>query len=159
MIPAARRLFALTLTQTFTAHRFNRRLSEWHLAAVMLAIGLVLSLGDTFSLPPYEVVRRIAGQETWASFMTLLGAARVAALVVNGAWPRITAHARYVLASVSACTWALMLAGLLAFAMPLMVGPFLAGAAIVELISAFRAAQDARRADETCGAGNGRTAG
>lgn len=155
MMPAAKRLFALTVTQNLVAHRFNRRLSEWHLSGVMLAVGIVLATGDTFGLPPYEVVRQIAPQETWAGMMIVFGTARLVALIVNGVCPRITGHARYVLASLSAFTWALMLAGLLAFDTPLMVGPFLAAAAIVDLISAFRAAQDARQADETSGAGHG----
>lgn len=159
MMAAAKRLFALTITHSFTSHRFNRRLSEWHLAGVMLAIGLVVEFGATFGLPPYDVVRQIADERTWSVFMISLGTARLVSLIVNGHAQRITAHARYLLASVSAFTWALLLAGLLAFDTPLMVGPFLASAAIVDLITAFRAAQDARQADETSEAGDGRKSG
>lgn len=151
IMPVAKRLFALTFTQHFAGDRLNRRLSEWHMAGVMLSCGLTLmSSADMFgTLASYEVVSRIASQGVWAAFMVLLGAARLTALVVNGHFPRATGHARYLLASLSACTWALLLAGFMAFNSPLMIVSFLSGAVVVDLISAFRAAQAARQADDT----------
>jgi hypothetical protein len=154
VIPVARRLFALTVSHHLSSHRFNWRLSEWHLAGVMLAVGIMLQSSQTFGLPPYEVVRQIAEQDVWSWTMILIGMGRLVALVVNGHAPRASGHARYVLASMSAFTWALLLAALLSFNTPLMLGPFLAAATVVDLITAFRAAQDAREADETKGERN-----
>lgn len=154
MMPVLKTLFALTFTSGAVAHRVNRRLSEWHLAIVMLLVGIVIEAGNTFALAPYEVVRQMADQSTWAMVMIAVGGGRLAVLIVNGALPRCTGHLRYTLASASAVVWAIMLAGLLSFGTPLMVGPFLAMAVVVDLVSAFRAAQDARLIDEESGAGD-----
>lgn len=145
----------LTLSVTTCKINVHRRLSEWHLTFVMLLSGLVFLFGDTFHLPPYAVVKEIATDFTWGLVMMGLGTIRLIVLYINGKWSR-SPHWRSVLAALSAIVWSVMLAGLMAFSTPLLVGPFIFVAIVVELISAFRSAQDAREVDES-GAPNGST--
>lgn len=126
------------------------------MAFVTFLVGvLFLASPSTLDLPPYEVVSRIATPFTWGVILTLVGMARLLVLYINGAWSK-SPHLRWLLASASAVIWAFMFAGLTAFSTPLQIGPFIAGAVFVDLINAFRAAQDARVEDES-GAKNGST--
>lgn len=137
-----------TLDLVTIKHRLHRRLCEWHLAVVMMLSGLALMVGDTFLLEPFAVVRQIASQDTWAWTLFIVGFLRFGVLFVNGAIERGSPHLRSGLASISTLLWSVMLAGLLAFKTPLLIGPFLAAAVIFDLVNAFRAAQDARVEDE-----------
>lgn len=156
MIPTARRLFALKInTVAALQHRFHRRLSEWHMAVVMLSTGIMLLDASTFDRPPFELVKQIADQQTWAITMAAVGGARLAVLIVNGSLHRGSPHLRAFLAFVSALIWSGMLAGLWSFGTALLVGPFLAAAVLVEWVALYRAAQDAREEDDRRGGGNG----
>lgn len=144
-----------TININTVQHRFHRRLCEWYLACVMLSAGIVLLFSGTFELPPYEIVRKIANQQTWAVLLTTLGGLRVMVLVANGAIRRGSPHMRAVLALLSAVLWAFLLAGLLAFNIPLLLGPFLAWAIFYDGANSYRAAQDAREEDDAGGVKNG----
>lgn len=154
--PSATGLFSISFTTAAVTSRFSRRLSEWHLAVVMLVAGVMVNIGDVLDLPRYELVRDIADPGTWAVAMMVVGGSRLAALLINGSRPRFSAHLRYLFASMSAFIWALMLAGLLAFGETALIGPFLGMAIVVDLVSAFRAATEAREADDSDGGGNAR---
>lgn len=129
-------------------HRVERRLSEWHVAAVTLAAGVMLMSESTFALQPYAFAAQVAPQGVWAWTLVMLGAVRLGALAVNGALPHGSPHLRSGLASASAVIWAVLLAGFLAYHTVLVIEAFIAGTVAVDIISAYRAAQDARREDD-----------
>jgi hypothetical protein len=144
-------LFTINVVQ----HRFHKRMCEWYMACVMFSAGLIILLGTTFDLPQYEMVRKIASQHTWGSFMVILGAARIGVLAVNGALRRGSPHLRSGLSLISAVLWSFLLAGLLAFDVPLIIGAFLAWAIVFDAANSYRAAQDARKEDDAGGVSNG----
>lgn len=131
----------------------HQRLSEWHLMLVMFLSGLVFLFFDTFHLPPFMLVKEIAPSWAWGLVMTFIGISRFVVLYINGRWSR-TPHLRSFLAVLSSIVWMGLLTSLMAYSTPLLVGPFIFAAIVVEQISAFRAAQDARAVDES-GANDG----
>jgi hypothetical protein len=143
-------------TLTFLRRRFIRRVSEWYFAAVMTAIGIILLDGNTFDLQPYALIRDYADQTTWALWLTFIGSARLVVLLINGGLRRGSPHLRIILASVSSLIWlTFFVCTAIATTTPLMLGPFLAGATIFDLINCYRAAQDARREDDESGVRHG----
>lgn len=135
------------LTLSIRPISVHPRLSEWHLSFAMFLSGLVFLFWDSFHIPAFEAVNRVAPDWVWGFSMIILGVTRIVVLYINGAWSR-SPHLRSVLAAISSIVWMGLLTSLLAFSTPLLVVPFIFSAIIVDQISAFRAAQDARVRDE-----------
>ena len=82
---------------------FFPRLSEWAPALMITALGWVLMINETLMQPSskgYTMMLQIADQETWAVAMLAFGVARLAVLLINGAWRR-SPHARALAAALS----------------------------------------------------------
>ncbi len=77
---------------------------EWLCAYLMLAWALTLALpGDTLTLPAFAGFRAL-GAAFWASAFGIVGGGRIAALIINGRWPR-TARVRQIGAFLGAFVW------------------------------------------------------
>jgi hypothetical protein len=135
-------------------HRFHKRLSEWYLTCVMIAIGVLFLQGGDFQVA-YEGLGKIAAPHVWGLSMCIVGGLRFVILAVNGSLKRGSPHIRAALAFTAAMIWAIDLGGLMAYGVPLQVGPFLGAAIILEMVNVFRAAQDARYEDDVRGGKNG----
>lgn len=63
------------------------RRNEWMLAFITLGIGIVYAFDQPlFDLPNYATMRRVMPQSNWAAGALTIGAVRLAALYINGAW-------------------------------------------------------------------------
>lgn len=132
------------------------RLSEWGLAAILFGWGWLLLLPyPTFGNPSFAEAARLAPEWAWGAACLTLGSARLAVLVVNGAWTR-SPHARAVAAFLSCFIWVQIIlafwrAGTVSTA--LAVYPALL---TMDIISVFRASADARLSDDIEARKNGR---
>lgn len=125
-------------------HRFRTRMTEWLLAGITAAWGLVLLLpGQAFDQPAFAGFRAIFWDENALGVvMVLFGLARVAGLIVNGARKNVTPHIRVVSAAfgcmvfVGMC-YCFMLSGIVSTW--LAIYPFFV---IGELTNVYRAAHD-----------------
>lgn len=126
------------------------RALEWFSASVMVVWALVLvAPGDTLSGPQFSAFARHGMTEIgWALAFGAIGAARFAALFINGRWPR-TPYVRMAGSLFGAVSWA-QVAWLLMEGTYLRNGVLNTGTgmyallALAELVSIFRAAFDAR---------------
>lgn len=68
----------------------NDRSLEWFSSCVMLIWGVTLMLpGDTLNGPQYSAFTRFGlTEDFWSWAFTAIGSARLAALYINGRWPR-----------------------------------------------------------------------
>lgn len=124
-------------------HRFGPRLTEWMVAAQTALWGAVLLLPPaTFDGPAWTVFRGIISENGMGVLMLMLGALRLAGLIVNGARKTVTPWIRVFSASIGFLIFMGVSAG---FAFSGVVGPWIAiypVIAIVELINIYRAAHD-----------------
>ena len=127
---------------------FRFRLVEWVFAAFLFAWGaMLLRSFPTFSLDGMVGLARLAPEPVWGTGCLFVGATRLSILFINGLWRR-SAHGRAVCAFFSCFAWLSISFGLWTSGV---VAP---GQAIYPIILVadiyivFRAARDAREADE-----------
>lgn len=124
------------------------RLAEWGLAAVLFQWGWILLLpAHSFDLPSMAGLARVAPEWAWGTGLLALGCIRLFILVLNGAWKR-NAHARAFCAGISCFAWLQISLGLLTtgiIAPGVGVYPLFL---LMDIYVVFRAAGDAREADE-----------
>ncbi len=128
----------------------NERAIEWLCAGIMVAWGVTLAInGDILKQPGSAAFHRFGATESfWAWMFGSAGFARIAALYINGRWPK-TPIIRMVCAGLGFVSWSqlswLFLEGTMMTAgVPtpgIGVYPMLA---LAELYSIYRAAHDAR---------------
>lgn len=116
---AARPPLALRLARGITGH-FRLRAPEWFAAVLLLQFGYILyAAPDVFpTAPNLAVMAAWAREETWGLCCLTLAGIRLAALTVNGTFPRFrfSPHVRAV-SALLACflwfqvTWAMYLSG------------------------------------------------
>lgn len=123
---------------------------EWLSATIMLMWGFVLMApGDTLAGPQYVAFLRFgATEEFWAFSFTAVGATRLAALYINGRWPRTPlirmGGSLFGAISWGQVTWLLFESSVLQ-GQPWNTGVAAYGPmALAELLSIYRAAIDAR---------------
>ena len=129
---------------------FNDRALEWLCAGIMLSWCVALALvDDAMTRPPLGLFERHGESEAfWASLFGAAGLARVAALYVNGRWPR-TPLIRTVCAGLGFVVWS-QLSWLFALGFWVSNTQSATGAgvygmlALAELYSIYRAAHDVR---------------
>jgi hypothetical protein len=137
-------MMIVKLTKTFPI-----RVTEWLLAGIMFSWSIVcwnLSAHD-WSSPIYSGLSRLAEQNTWAFFAFWIGAMRIAALTINGAW-RPSPHLRAVGAFLACFMWLQISLGLMTSdikATGLAVFPWLL---LADIYNVFRASHDARISDD-----------
>lgn len=123
------------------------RWTEVWLACVMTLYGAVLlSSGETFSLPSYRVIRAFVAEDTAGALAVLVGSARLAALWHNGR------RRRSPLVRVAGCAggflfYTALTIGFVLSAPPLPTGLIYGVLAIAELHSSSRSARDAAAYD------------
>jgi putative Mn2+ efflux pump MntP len=67
------------------ANHFIMRLPEWACCLILLMFGLtLLQDGNTFEQPSFSIMAHYASEDTWGLVLTLIGALRLTALVLNG---------------------------------------------------------------------------
>lgn len=128
---------------------FPLRITDWLLSAIMLSWGLTLIAVDpqVWALPTFSGLNWIASQLACAAVATVIGLARIAALIVNGAIRR-SPHLRLIGAFLSIFIWVQLSLGVLYSEL---VGPGIAifpWLAIADLFNVYRAAEDARASDD-----------
>ncbi len=139
---------------------FPARKSEWALAGMLAAIGVVLWLpGQTFdNSKAYLGLARIATESHWAIGCFWVGFIRLVALGVNGTFQnspygRISPHVRALLAFASCLFWFTLALGLISASPPFEPGGVPLGVAIfpflffLDLASARHAAGEAKLID------------
>ncbi|MCO5083210.1 MAG: hypothetical protein M9955_16325 [Rhizobiaceae bacterium] len=135
--------------RTSFAEAFFPRLSEWTPAGTIAFLGWILTVNPDLmfstSSAAYDLMLSIASQPHWSLILMTLGAARLAVLLINGAWRR-SPWARALMAFVSCFLWTqIMLSFLpvfgLAFGMSV-------GFLVTDVINVFRAMRDARTVDD-----------
>ncbi len=91
---------------------FRERMPEWITSLAMLIWGLiVLSQGENlWSREFYSVLSTIGTQASWGWLTTIVGALRLVALTINGAW-RPTGHIRAFGALVGSVVWSALIIG------------------------------------------------
>ena len=137
------------ISQNFAKAFFPRR-SEWAAAAVLLALGWMLSvhadlMADADS-DGYKMMLMIAPQSVWSTVLIMFASARLLVLLINGTWRR-SPHARGITAFLSCFFWtqiALSFAPTFGFAFILACGWL--GTEMSNILYAFR---DARTIDHT----------
>jgi hypothetical protein len=136
--------------KSFYNDRVGDRALEWFSALVMVAWSVLLAFpGDTLSMPSFAEFHHFGMTETlWASGFGSIGMARLAALYINGRWPK-TPHVRMIGAMFGVVAWgqvAFMLTeGNLAAYGKVPTGAGTYGLlALADLFSIYRAAYDAR---------------
>ena len=123
---------------------------EWFSALVMIGWAVALGLpGDTLAAPAFVEFRRFGFTEQfWAAVFGIMGGARIAALYINGRWPR-TPYIRMVGSLFGTMSWAqvawlLFAGGYFATGIPTTGVAVYGLLALADLLSIFRAAFDAR---------------
>jgi hypothetical protein len=124
------------------------RRSEWMLALITLAVGIVWGVNaPLFEQPNYTTMRRVMDREAWAAWALVVGAVRLTALYINGAW-RPSPHFRALGSFLTCFLWmSLFLGAASAEVVAVTVGIW----PIFFLFDAFAvldAAKDARIADD-----------
>lgn len=127
---------------------FKIRVTDWLLSAILLSWGFALFAVDprVWDLPTYTGLSRIASQYCWAAAASMIGAARIAALFINGAIRR-SPHLRCIGAFLAIFIWVQLSLGLLYSDL---VGPGIAiwpWLAFADMFNVYRAAMDARASD------------
>lgn len=136
-------------------YHFPARMSEWANAAILACWGAYLLLHPgLFDQPGLNIIFAkmkemvwfdMAPEAAWGFLAFLVGSARLAALLVNGAYSR-TPVIRLVTAAASAFVWTQVVVGL--FTVPntgLVVYPWLV---FIDLIAAYRAGTDMALAEK-----------
>lgn len=98
---------AFPLVKGITGH-FALRVADWFLSAIMFNFGLVLAgPAHVLNHPAFAGLARIADEHVWAAFCLGVGFVRLAALVVNGTYPRFrwSPHIRCLCALASLMVW------------------------------------------------------
>jgi hypothetical protein len=128
---------------------FPIRVMEWLLAGIMFSWSIVcwqLTPAE-WSSPIYSGLARFADANTWAFFAFWLGAMRLAALTINGAW-RPSPHLRAVGAFLACFMWLQISLGMITAdirALGIAVFPWLL---LADIYNVFRASHDARVSDD-----------
>lgn len=123
---------------------------DWAAGLYILACGLVLLLpGHTFAYSPaYVSLTQYAPETTWGLLWTIVGLARIAALIVNGRAPRGSPILRALTALVGAATWSMVGAGFIVYSISSGI-PSLGCSwlilGLLDLAATMRAAVDAAR--------------
>ncbi len=93
---------------------FRERMPEWITSTALFIWGLIVLTQDStlFSREFFSVLATIASQAVWGWTTMLIGAARVVALFINGAW-RPTGHIRALGALFGTIVWAGLIMGYL----------------------------------------------
>lgn len=90
-------------------NHFPIRVTDWLSAAMLVNFGLVLlSPANTFAASPaYAMMARVAPEEAWGLVSLFVGLIRIAALLVNGTFPRFrwSPHIRFVASMLSCFVW------------------------------------------------------
>ena len=132
---------------------FPLRVSEWLMAGIVLTWGVVLLANPTvFDAPHHSSMREMADQQTWGVMCLGMGLTRWAVLTINGAW-RASPHIRAACAFSTCFFWLLIsygLAGSGVVTTGLAVYPWFL---LLDIYNVFRAASDAREADDRAKAG------
>lgn len=128
---------------------FPIRVMEWLLAGIMLSWSIVCwnLRPDEWWAPLYSGLARLADQNTWAFFAFWIGATRLVALMINGAW-RPSPYLRAAGAFLSCFMWLQITIGLLVTdfrTTGLAVYPWLL---LADIYNVFRASNDAGLSDE-----------
>jgi hypothetical protein len=93
-------------------HRFGPRMTEWFMAGHMVLFGYVLLLpAQTFNQPAFAAFRALPGfgyssEDAMGCGMLLIGALRIAGLIVNGAREKVTPQIRQISAGIGFAIWA-----------------------------------------------------
>lgn len=131
------------------AEAFFPRMSEWTPAGTVAFLGWILTVNPNLMTSAqssaYDLMLSIASQPAWSAVLMIFGAARLAILLINGAWRR-SPLARAAMAFLSCFLWTqIMLSFLpvfgLAFGMSV-------GFLVTDVINVFRAMRDARTVDD-----------
>lgn len=127
------------------SHAFGERRSEWIAAAQCILLGLVLLAPTrTFDSPAFVVFQQLASENVWGAGLLLVGAVRLAGLIINGARRRVTPWIRLSGAWIGCGVFTTMS---LCFASGGSVSTWIAAwpvAAVVEVINIYYTARDAR---------------
>jgi hypothetical protein len=137
-------MMIVKLTKTFPI-----RVLEWLLAGIMFSWSIVCwnLRPHEWASPIYAGLAQLGDQNTWAFFAFWIGATRLAALMINGAW-RPSPHLRAAGAFLACFMWLQITLGLLAVDVrtwALAVFPWLF---LADIYNVFRAANDAGLADD-----------
>ena len=127
---------------------FRDRVSEWTLAGAMLGWGLLVLISQNLFIddPFFKLMIHTTSQYTWGTVTAIVGMLRITFLIINGAY-RPSAHIRAIGCVLGAILWSFLFVSALS---PTWVAPRTAiyGALLVlELISLWFAAGDAKLAD------------
>lgn len=132
---------------------FPLRVAEWLMAGVLITWGVILlAAPGVFLAPQHSTMRQMAPQDIWGTACLVMGLIRWAALTINGAW-RASPHVRAVCAFFSCFFWLVIsygLAGSGVVTTGLAVYPWFL---LLDVYNVFRAASDAREADDRARAG------
>jgi hypothetical protein len=137
-------MMIVKLTNTFPI-----RVMEWLLAGIMLSLSLFywqLTPAE-WSHPIYSGLARLAESNTWAFFAFWIGAMRLGALTINGAW-RPSPHLRTIGAFLACFMWLQISLGVMTAdvkAAELAIFPWLL---LADIYNVFRASSDARVSDD-----------
>lgn len=132
----------------------EKRLAEWGLALVLLLFGIILlQPAATFASPNFELMARVFPEEVWAAGCMAIGAVRLTVLVINGLWRR-SPHLRVICAFLSIFVWTqVSLSFFVAgenVSTGLAVYPVFV---LLDMISTYRAAAEARASDDRARSG------
>jgi hypothetical protein len=137
-------MMIVKLTKTFPI-----RVTEWLLAGIMFSWSIVCWNLDQneWASSLYSGLSRLGEQNTWAFFAFLVGALRLTALTINGAW-RPSPHLRAAGAFLACFIWLQISLGLMAARVRtsgVAVFPWLL---LADIYNVFRASHDARLSDD-----------
>ncbi len=137
-------MMIVKLTKTFPI-----RVTEWLLACIMLSWSIVCwNLTDAeWANPIYSGLSRMGEQQSWAFFAFAIGAIRLAALTINGAW-RPSPHLRGAGAFLACFMWLQMSLGIFASELVVTGVAVFPWLFIADIYNVFRAAHDARLSDD-----------
>lgn len=131
------------------AHAFRQRRTEWVAAVQCLLYGVVLLAPiNTFDAAIYAALRVLMDEMVWGTLLLVIGAVRLASLIINGSRRKITPWMRLA-GSVAGCGIFTMIS--LCYASTGIIGPWVAAwpvLAVVELMNLSDTARDARLAHE-----------
>lgn len=101
---------AYTALWLYVDHRFGPRRLEWAMGLMMMTIGFGIYQSGAFERPAWIIFKAFFVTEAYlSSFMVISGAARIAALIINGARKHATPQIRQWAAAASAFVWVGML--------------------------------------------------
>ncbi|MEF2073466.1 hypothetical protein [Consotaella aegiceratis] len=124
-------------------HSICDRLTDWLLTGFTLAWGITLAgEGDTFALSSFAVIKTWAPEMAWAVACLIVGFARLALLIINGAW-RKSPHLRIAAALGTIPLWTLLSIGYHLAHSGVPGDLIYALCALAEIVSAYRASIEA----------------